>query len=90
MGFLGFDSLRSTLIFLVARSSSFGFLTSSLGLVEEGKNLVKWDTESKMLSTNPKPNLSKGDFWTLSKWSSLEVEDLSICSLATNIHILNF
>ena len=47
MGFLGFDSLRSTLILLVARISSLGSLTSVVERDVAGTNLGGWTTEVK-------------------------------------------
>ena len=81
---LGFDSLRSTLIFLVARISSLDSLTSSVKIDVAGTNLGGQTTEAELLSTNPNPVLSKEEFWTFNMLSSLEVEVQSRCSLATD------
>ena len=42
LGFLGFDSLRSTLILLVARVSSLGTLTSRIEIDVAGTKLGRW------------------------------------------------
>ena len=55
--FLGFYSLRSTLILLVARVSSLGTLTSRVGIDVAGINLGGWTTEVETLLTNPNPIL---------------------------------
>ena len=52
LGFLGFDSLRSTLVLLEARISSLGTLTLGKGLDVAGANLRGWTTEVETLSTN--------------------------------------
>ena len=87
--FLGFDSLRSTIIFLVARISSLGSLTFGVKIDVVGTNLGGRTTEVELLSTNPNLVLSKKEFWTFSMLSSLEVEVQSSCSLTTDM-ILNF
>ena len=44
---------------------------------DEGIKFVEWEADTEMLPTKPNPDLSKGDFWTLSSWSSLELADLA-------------
>ena len=62
LGFLGLDSLGSTLIFLEAGVTSTGLTISILEGSEEGTKFVECDSGTKMLSTKPKPVLFKGDF----------------------------
>ena len=69
--FVGLDSLRSTLIFLEGGVTSTGLTISLLGGSEEGKKFVEWVLDIEMLSSKPRPVLSKGDFWILNMWSSL-------------------
>ena len=77
-GCLGLVSLKSTLIFLVARISSFLTLTYSLGTDTGGTNLVSVNIEEEPLSKYPNLVLSDDDFWTLNMLSSLELEVLPI------------
>ena len=81
--FLGLDSLRSTLIFL-GGVTYIGLTTSLTRGSEEETKFVEWVLGTEVLSTKPKPVLSKGDFWILSMWSSLELADLFVYSLATD------
>ena len=69
IGTLGLDSWRSTLIFLGGvTSTDLASLTEGLttsltkGSKEEGTKFVEWGAGTEMLSTKPKPVLSKGDF----------------------------
>ena len=82
--FLGFDSLRSILILLVARISSLGTLTLGVEIDVVGTNLGGWTTEVETLYTNPNPVLLEKYFWTFNLFSNLEAEVLSSCSLATD------
>ena len=87
---LGLDSFRSTLIFLDGETS-MGLTTSLIGGLtvsltasltegseeDEGTKFVEWGADTEMLSTKPNLDLSEGDFWTLSIWSSLEEANLA-------------
>ena len=84
LGFLGFDSLRSTLVLLIARTFFLGTLTSIKEIDVAGTNLGGWTTKVETLYTNPNLVLSEKYFWTFNISSSLEVEVLSSCSLATD------
>ena len=77
LGVLGLGSGRSTLIFLRG-VTSIGLTISLTKGSEEGTKFVECVSGTKMLSTKPKPVFSKGDFWTLSMWSSLELGDLFV------------
>ena len=61
VGFLGIDSLRSTLVFL-GGVTSIGLIISLLGGSEEETKFVEWVLDTNMLSAKPRPILSKGDF----------------------------
>ena len=76
VGFLDLVSLRSTLIFLVVKTSSLGTLTFGLGIDLTRSNLVGVNIEDKPLYTNLNPILLEADFWTFNMLSSLEVEVL--------------
>ena len=89
MGFLGLDSLRFTLVLLKAGNYSLCTLTSdtdgwTIEIDDASTNLGVLTTEEDPISKNPRPVLSETDFWTFNMSSNLEVEVLSICSLATN------
>ena len=75
---LGLDSFKSTLIFLDGETS-MGLTTSLTEGSEEDERtkFVEWGADTEMLSIKPNPDLSEGDFWTLSIWSSLELADLA-------------
>ena len=61
LGALGLDSWRSTLIFLGGvTSTNLGSLIEGLE-EEKGTKFVEWGAGTEMLSTKPKPVLSKGD-----------------------------
>ena len=62
VGFLSLDSLRSTLIFLGGGVTSTGLTMSLWGGSEEVTMFVEWVLNTEMLSTKPRPVLSKGDF----------------------------
>ena len=62
VGFLGLDSLRSTIIFLGGCVTSIGLTISLLGGSEEETKFVEWVSDIEMLSTKPRPVLSKEDF----------------------------
>ena len=84
LGFLGLDSLRSTLIFL---RGGVTFTSLTISLLEGSKKetkFVEWVSDIEMLSTKPRTNLFKGHFWTLNMWSSLELADLFVYSLTTD------
>ena len=61
-GFLGLDSLRSTLIFLGGGVTSTGLTIILLGGSEEETKFVECVSDPKMLSSKPRPIFSKGDF----------------------------
>ena len=62
VGFLGLDSLRSILIFLKGGITSTSLTISLLGASEEETKFVEWVSDTEMLSSKPRPILSKGDF----------------------------